>query len=253
MGIVRWCVPFLLCFLCLFVTNPIAETETRAADGGALFLVGGGVIDQPLRDRFITLAGGPDALIVIIPSASKRQEAGKESKEAWEAAGAKNVHILHASSPEEANQPECYRVLKKANAVWLGGGDQADFMKIYRGTFVEKELMNLHRRGGVIGGTSAGASVVTGVMVYEDSEDFGLNILPNVIVDQHFDTRKRLPRLRSLVNKHQCIGLGLDESTAVEINKGKFTVIGRKSVTFLRPDTDPVMYTSGKGYAVVKR
>jgi cyanophycinase len=245
MGILRWLTPCLLCFFCFLFVTPTAETKT---DPGVLFLVGGGPIDPPVRDRFITLAGGSDALIVIIPSASKRPEAGKESKAAWEKGGARNIHILHASSPHEANQPQCYSVLQRADAVWIGGGDQVDFMNIYRGTAVERELLALHKRGGLIGGTSAGASVVTHIMVYEDGEAVGLNIIANIIVDQHFDSRHRLPRLRYLVNKHHCMGLGLDESTAVEINKGKITVLGRSSVSLLRPGAEPVVYSSGKSY-----
>jgi cyanophycinase len=129
---------------------------------GPLLLVGGGEMDEPIRQRFITLAGGPEALIVIIPTASVKYQDGLESKAAWKKAGAKKVVVLHTLEKTTANKPEFYGLITKASGVWIGGGDQDRFMSVYRGTCVEIELNNLRQRGGVIGGTSAGASVIRG-------------------------------------------------------------------------------------------
>src|SRR5690349_8934080 len=150
---------------------------------GSLVLVGGGTVSPAVKRRFLELAGGPQARIVVIPSASYLPEAVQEAIDFWQEEGVR-VEVLDTTSREEADRPGFADPLRVATGVWIPGGDQNRFMAIYSGTAVERELLALYRRGGVIGGTSAGASVVSLVMVSGEGEGRGLGLLDRMVVDQ---------------------------------------------------------------------
>lgn len=204
-----------------------------AARVGALVLVGGGNLPDSIRGRFLELAGGKDARIVIIPSASAMPEAPARSFAFWKTSKVKSVRMLHTTRRQDADDPRFYGVLREATGVWISGGDQCRLTALFGGTAVERELLSVVRRGGVVGGTSAGASVVTDVMMAgagKVAKGFGL--LAHVIVDQHFSNRGRLPRLLSLLHSHPGeAGIGIDEETAVVIRGGEVTVLGNATVT----------------------
>src|SRR5438105_15496376 len=105
---------------------------------GSLVLVGGGTVSPAVKRRFLELAGGPQARIVVIPSASEMPEAVQEAIDCWEEQGVQVV-ILHTTSREEADRPGFSEPLRAATGVWVPGGDQARFMAIYGGTAVERE------------------------------------------------------------------------------------------------------------------
>jgi cyanophycinase len=206
---------------------------------GSLILVGGGHLPDSIRHRFLELAGGKQARIVIIPSASALPNAPAQSLAFWKTAPVKSVRILHTTCRGEADEPAFYGQLRDATGVWMSGGDQSRLSSIYGNTGVERELSKLLQRGGVIGGTSAGASVVSTVMVAGPGKvGKGFGLLAHTIVDQHFSNRGRLPRLLGLLKSHPTeVGIGIDEETAVIIRGGDVSVLGNGTVTVARPDS----------------
>jgi cyanophycinase len=214
-----------------------ALKEPAGEFSGALVIAGGGQLPDAVRERFLQLAGGKNAKIVVIPTASTSADGpdADNSLDAWKKQGASSVVLLHTRKPEEADKPEFVKPLTEATGVWLGGGDQSKLTAAYRGTRVEKELHKLLARRGVIGGTSAGAAVMSKVMIArgnpkaEVSEGFGF--LPGVIVDQHFLKRKRQERLEGVLEQHPgYFGLGIDEETAVVVKGRRMTVVGNSEV-----------------------
>jgi cyanophycinase len=110
----------------------------------------------------------------------------------------------------------------------------------YRGSLVERELHRLLEGGGVIGGTSAGASAMSRLMIVGGNPlaqvGVGFGLLPEVVIDQHFHNRNRLPRLLGILNQHpEYLGLGIDEETAVVIHSGQATVLGNAKVRLCLP------------------
>jgi cyanophycinase len=209
---------------------------------GALVIVGGGGMPDTIRDRFLELAGGKKGRLVVIPTASEQADLNQIYRgfNYWRSQGLASVSMLNTLDPKKANDPAFVKPLKEATAAWLGGGDQTRLANAYRGTAVEKELRRLLARGGVIGGTSAGASVMSSVMITGGNpharvgEGFGL--LPDVVIDQHFQNRKRLKRLLGVLEKHpRCLGLGIDEQTAVVVRGHTFTVVGKANVSVCLP------------------
>jgi cyanophycinase len=210
---------------------------------GSLVIVGGGSLPEAVRARFVELAGGKEAKIVVIPTASETAEAtlaDAEKKEkllaGWKAAGAASVEALHTRSNHEANRDAFIEPLKTATAVWFGGGDQSKIAAAYLGTAVEREIHALLARGGVVGGTSAGAAIQSKVMIAggqtEPQMGTGLDLLPGAIVDQHFLARKRHDRLVAAVTEHSdCVGFGIDEGTALIVRGRQLQVLGNSTVT----------------------
>jgi cyanophycinase len=225
--------------------EPKAEPPPRIASNditGSLVIVGGGDLPDVIRDRFVQLAGGKKGRLVVIPTASEWADTTHHyrSLEYWQGQGLASVSMLNTLDPKQANDPSYVKPLTEATAAWLGGGDQSRLAKAYRGTAVEKELRRLLARGGVIGGTSAGASVMSSVMITggfsQASIGDGFGLLPDVVIDQHFRNRKRQKRLFSVLEKHpDCLGLGIDENTAVVVSGHTFTVLGQANVSVCLP------------------
>jgi cyanophycinase len=216
-----------------------ADLEKKSA----LVIVGGGGMPDTIRDRFLQLAGGKDGKLVVIPTASELADRTRNFKSYtyWQRQGLASVSMLHTLDPKKANDPAFVKPLTEATAAWLGGGDQSRLAGAYRGTAVEKELRRLLARGGVIGGTSAGASVMSAVMITGGNPQArigtGFGLLPDVVIDQHFGNRKRQKRLQSVLVQHpHCLGLGIDEQTAVVVQgDGSFTVMGAANVVLCMP------------------
>jgi cyanophycinase len=218
---------------------PVEVGATPAASapslGGTLLIVGGGVIPDEIRVRFVALAGGPTAKVVVIPASPRGGEPVRASFSLamWKDAGVNSVSLLHAHDREQADDPKFAEELTTASAVWLGGGQQSWFSQTYAGTEVERQLHALLGRGGVIGGTSAGAAVMSRVMIVSGRdhpiEGRGFGLLPDVVIDQHFLRRSRVNRLLELLEKHpDHVGLGIDERTALEVplNQRRVKVLG---------------------------
>lgn len=206
---------------------------------GPLLIVGGGRLPLDAREAFFDTAGKVRARIVVIPTASADADDPKKADsflKPWAELKPASVVLLHTRDAERANDPEFTKPLAEATAVWFSGGDQNKLTAAYRGTLVEKELGRLHARGGAIGGTSAGAAVMTDLMIAGGTGTAklgaGFGFLPGFVVDQHFTARKREKRLEGVIASEPTrVGLGLDEGTAVLVRGRVARVIGDASVT----------------------
>jgi cyanophycinase len=210
-----------------------ALVEPVTSVPGWLVLVGGGSTPEAVRDRFLQLAKGKQARLVIIPTASAKADTIDPQKRFgyWQARDVASVVMLHTRSRAQANDPTFARCLHDATGVWISGGDQTKLVDAYRGTMVEHELHDLLVRGGVIGGTSAGAAVMSSVMITGGNPaaqvDAGFGLFPGVVVDQHLMRRNRVPRLLSALTTHPgYFGIGIDEQTAVVVHDHTLTVLG---------------------------
>lgn len=210
---------------------------------GSLVIHGGGELPDTVRDKFLELAGGKEARIVVIPTASAAADAQvadprqhEQLLEPWKSAGAADVQVLHTASKEQASEPGLVESLTTATAVWFGGGDQTRIAATYLDTAVERELVALLSRGGVIGGTSAGAAIQSKEMIAggqaEPKMGVGFDLLPGAIIDQHFLARKRRERLVAAIALHPgLVGFGVDEATALVVEDRKLQVVGNSTVT----------------------
>jgi cyanophycinase len=214
-------------------------TEIRP-DGieGSLVICGGNEMPDAVYARFRELAGGEQSRLVVIPTANERADTAEPVfwTAFWTGRGFSSVTVLNTRSRETAESPEFAAPLASATAVWINGGCQSRFADVYVGTRVERELGALLKRGGVIGGTSAGAAIQSRLMIAGGNPDAqlrqGLDLLPGAVIDQHFKVRQRLPRLLNVVEQHPgYIGLGIDEGTALVCRGRSIEVVGRSTVT----------------------
>jgi cyanophycinase len=210
---------------------------STAPKKGSLVIVGGGRISQSIRDKFIALAGGPDANFVYIPTAAEDRAINQGGDESPKLFGLKNVTVLHTRDRSEANTEKFAAPLRKASGVWFGGGRQWRLVDSYLDTRTHKELVALLERGGVIGGSSAGATIQGSYLVRGAREgnqimmakgyEVGMGFLKNAAIDQHIDTRKRENDMAEVIAAHpELLGIGLYESTAIVARGNEFEVIG---------------------------
>ena len=219
--------------------SPPANAEPIDPDGirGALVLCGGGRLPDEVRDRFMELAGGSSAQLVVIPTASGDdtiEQDGRELLEIWGARLPKSIVLLHTRNREQANNVGFTAPLREATGVWISGGRQSQIAAAYSGTLVEKELAALVERGGVVGGTSAGAACQSRVMIVrgEIFREPGLGLIPGTVVDQHFLARNRRDRLLTALTQHpHLVGLGIDEGTACIVRGREVRCLGDSTVT----------------------
>lgn len=203
---------------------------------GSLVIVGGGNIPTEISGKFIELAGGKDANFVYIPTASEDENLNNNSGKPL--FGLKNVTVLHTRDRKVADTEDFVAPLRKATGVWFGGGRQWRLVDSYLNTLFQKELLNLLKRGGVIGGSSAGATIQGSYLVRGAREgnnimmakgyEIGFGLLKDVAIDQHIDTRKRESDLLEVIKTYpKLLGIGIYESTAIVVQKDIFTVIGK--------------------------
>lgn len=245
-------VPPVLALTLLSLVWSCAGPAADAGPKGRLFIVGGGDRDEPLMRRFVELAEGfGTGRIVVFPMASGVPlEVGPETVAELQSLGAAEV-VFHQLTRDEAMDPASAALLDGAGGVWFSGGDQSRLTAALLDTPLHARLRELYRSGAVIGGTSAGAAVMSEVMITGDEKrqpaegrewstieadnvvtTRGLGFLPGVIVDQHFVTRKRHNRLISLVlESPSLVGLGIEESTAVLVRPdGRYEILGANQV-----------------------
>lgn len=246
-----------------FADNPFGIPEPEDPERpGTILLHGGGRITDEVFERFVELAGGKSAHIVLVPSAGfdtrhystieEFQTAVENRYHAWVSlhrdGRIAEFTILHTEEPDEADRPEFTAPLARATGVWFTGGDQARLNYRYVGgeecTLFQTELKKVLRRGGVVGGTSAGTAVIPEIMtmgaVQENEGEalsaqiaHGLGLMNRVIVEQHFDTRLgRFERFLGLLKDNErldewsrqddagakMIGLAIDEPGAAEVS-----------------------------------
>jgi len=209
---------------------------------GSLVIVGGAMRDQAIVERFLDLAGGADAPIVVIPTAG----GAAEYDQYWggllqfKAAGATNLTVLHTTDRGVADTDEFVQPIHEARGVWFSGGRQWRLADSYLHTKVHQELWALLERGGVIGGSSAGATIQgsylargdtrTNTIMMGDHEE-GMAFLKSTAIDQHLLRRNRQFDLIEIVKAHpNLLGIGLDENTAIVVQGDRFEVIGQSYV-----------------------
>ena len=209
---------------------------------GTLIIGGGGGLSTAIWKKFIHAAGGPDALIVVIPTANE-DPVPTDPVEARSLlqAGAKNVRVLHTRDRKEADSAGFVAPLREAGGVWFCGGRQWRYVDAYEGTAAERAFHDLLARGGVIGGSSAGASIQSEYMprgdplgnlnIIAEGYERGFAFLPGTAVDQHFFRRNRLADMTALMAAYpQLLGIGIDEGTVVVVQGSMMEVMGKSHV-----------------------
>jgi len=231
--------------------NPLRLAPTT--DGGPVgpVMVIGGAEDKLgeriILSRFVDLAGGKEAQIAVISTASSLGDAATDLyRHIFGRLGVTRIVGLRPETRDEADDARTVQALAGATGIFMTGGNQLRLSSVIGGTRLGAAMLEAHGRGVVVAGTSAGASAVaTHMMAFGSSGatpkhrmahvSVGLGLLLNVVVDQHFEQRTRLGRLLAVVAQSpSLIGLGLDEDTAAIINASDvLEVIGRGSVTIV--------------------
>jgi cyanophycinase len=219
---------------------------------GTLLIVGGGNLNGTgIMEKFIELAGGPDKKFIVVPTAGGnrgRDGAITEYKEeevvrSWIARGVKNVKMLHTHDPKVADTEAFVKDLRQADAVWFNGGRQWNIVDSYANTLTYREFHKVLERGGVIGGSSAGATIqgeylVRGdtsgsdvMMTAEPTHQEAFKFLRNTAIDQHINARNRWDDLIPVIKKYpNLLGIGISEGTAIVVTGDRFEVIGKWKV-----------------------
>lgn len=225
---------------------------------GSVIIIGGAedkVRDRVILSRFAALAGGPDATITVISTASSLGlEAGERYRQVLGDLGVSRVRTVHAVTRGQANDETAALAMRDATGIFLTGGNQLRLSSTIGGTRLADAVLERFRQGAVVAGTSAGASAMSSHMIAFGASGAtpkhrmaqiaaGLGVLPGVIVDQHFQQRNRLGRLLSLIAQNpSLLGLGVDEDTAGVVGPDHvMEVIGRGSITVVdgsRSETD---------------
>jgi len=226
---------------------PPAEPKAPFVENGTLVIVGGGGMPKNLMKQFIDFAGGPEkAKLVYVPcSEAEVLPDQQRTVNMWKKMGVKNATFIHTKDRNKANSDEEFMApLKDATGIWFGGGRQWNMADSYYGTQTHKLMKEVLKRGGVIGGSSAGASIqarylarATPIQNFDimapGYERGGLGFISGVAIDQHFSERKRQKDMTQLVNKYpQMLGIGIDEATALIVQKSKAKIAGKGKVYF---------------------
>jgi cyanophycinase len=262
----------------LLASAPLAASAHGAAARGYLFIVGGGPQSAEMVQRFVDLAGGKKAKIVVFAMASSDgKESGEEKAADLRKLGA-DAHAYFIGQ-SEANSDSMVKNMEGVTGVWFGGGDQVLLTKALLGTRVEKAIHERYEAGAVVGGTSAGAEVMAnpmltgeerhpgGVRPPSDSSQHymtiardnmelvpGFGMIKGVLIDQHFLRRRRHNRFISVVlETAPHLGAAIDESTALIVHPdGHWTVMGESAVSVydgrhaaITPVGAPVLGESG--------
>src|SRR3954451_4367033 len=236
-------------FAACLVFSLSAQTTEYGPEKGTLVIQGGGSAEGTgIDETYVNLAGGPDAKIIIIPTAGgNREKDGKlivyeEDKivAPWKKLGLANVHMLHTADPKAADTEAFAATLRDAKGVWFNGGRQWNCVDSYANTLTLREFRDVLNRGGVIGGSSAGATIqgdylvrgaVAGpqiVMTPEPEHQHGFSFLRRSAIDQHINTRNRWDDIIPVIQKYpNLLGIGLSEGTAIVVTGDHFRVIGK--------------------------
>jgi len=220
----------------------LVSSPTYAQSPGPVDAVGGGGTTPAIVAKTLELAGGKNAIVAVLPQASELPTAGDGSVKMWTEAGARSARVVSFDNREAASA-----ILREATLIWMPGGSQSRFMEKIEGTGLAEIIIERHRAGAVVGGTSAGAAVPSAEMITGDADlkslksgttvlQKGLGLLRDVIVDQHFLQRQRGNRLISGVLDHPTlVGVGIDEATAVIFEGTMMQVLGKSGVVVVDP------------------
>ncbi|MGJ8655352.1 MAG: cyanophycinase [Akkermansiaceae bacterium] len=227
---------------------------------GSLVIMGGGGKDRAFSKvfaRFVKLAGGKEARIVIVPTAASSSEGhdyeGSLAERYARSMGVKDVTVVHTHDRKEADTLKFVEPITKATGVWFNGGRQWRYVKAYGGTKSEVEFRKVLERGGAIGGSSAGASIQGSFLARGDTRgnrvmvgdvQRGFGYMRNTAIDQHVVARGRekdllkvledpLKKMQKQYDRAEMLGIGIDEDVAIVVRGDKLEVIGKKGGTVL--------------------
>ncbi|MBL8173342.1 MAG: cyanophycinase [Bryobacterales bacterium] len=220
-----------------------AATTQVGPERGSLVVVGGGAMPDSVVNRFLELGGGKNAPFVFIPTAGEidKYDDSWLARQFLAKAGAAHVTLLHTRDRKLADSEAFSEPIRRAGGVWFGGGRQWRLVDSYLHTRTHKELWRLLERGGVIGGSSAGATIQGSYLVRGAREgnaimmapgyEEGMGFLRNVAVDQHLLKRNRQDDLVPVIQKHRhLLGIGIDEGTAIVVQGDTAEVVGASKV-----------------------
>ncbi|MGD9710752.1 MAG: cyanophycinase [Thermomicrobiales bacterium] len=222
---------------------------SASSDRGAVVAIGGAedkFKDKVILSRFVELAGGRDARVTVVPTASSIESAGERYKAIFLGLGVGSADVAFISDRAGANSRTVENLLSESTGIFLTGGNQMRLSSVLGGTRAMECILERNSQGAVVAGTSAGASILSSHMVAFGASGgspkqrmaqmvAGFGLITNVIIDQHFRQRDRIGRLLMLVaGNPSLLGIGIDEDTAVIVEAdGKIEVAGRNSVTIV--------------------
>lgn len=230
---------------------PPPNKITPKLENGTLMIVGGGGMPDGLMARFVEIAGGKDAKLIYVPCLEE-EDATRETGmlQLWKAMGVQQCSMIHTKNRVRANEDDAFlEPLKSATGIWFGGGRQWNLADSYYGTKAHQLMLDVVARGGIVGGSSAGASIQGNYLARATPiENFrimapgyergGLGFIRGVAIDQHFSQRGRQKDLRSLVQTYpQMLGIGIDEATAIIVQNATAEIVGRGRVFFYSHST----------------
>ena len=218
---------------------------------GSLLIIGGAVGNTPpIWNKFVELAGGKDSARIVVVTAAVGDSAAYAQKEVDEIktiTGIKNVTLLHTNSLAEANSDRFIEPIKKATGVYFLGGRQWRIADAYLNTLTHQAFSDVLKRGGVLSGSSAGATILGSFLWRGDTQGAdilvgnhlqGLGFLKNSAIDQHLLKRNRQFDLVDFIKvSPQLLGIGLVEATAILVQNDTFQVIGNSYVAVYDYDT----------------
>ena len=237
--------------------SKVPEGETR----GWIVPIGGAENkenDPRILERFIAVSGGSQADIVVIPTASRLHETGPRYESLFRELGARRVTVMDFDTRRDCQEPGRLQRLEEASGIFFTGGNQLRLTTLLGGTPVAKVIRRRNASGVTVGGTSAGASILSEHMIAFGDEGSsvisgsvrlapGLGLTNRFVIDQHFRQRDRLGRLiTALAYNPFAVGIGLDEDTAVFISpdevlevegSGGVTVVDASEVSFSSMDS----------------
>lgn len=228
--------------LVISFTLQAQDNGTLYLPKGKLIIIGGGDIPDTLFNLFASSIGGKDQPIVVIPTATSDeayiQEGGHLNK--FSTRGFSNLHTIHTRDKKKADDPALIALMRKAKGLYFGGGDQDLIAQAYANTQLHREMFALLERGGVIMGTSAGATIMGSVLIGGDHRETphlktsfpdGLSFLKQTAIDQHVLVRNRQFDLIPVLEAHPgVLGIAIDESTAAVVTGNSLTVAGKSYV-----------------------
>jgi cyanophycinase len=223
--------------LCLpAAASPMPPAQPK----GHLLIIGGNGTTEDIVKRVVDTAGGTQGRVVIFPQASELPETGANAVKTWTEAGIGRAEVGDPKDPAAA-----IKAVKDATFIWFPGGDQNKLTAALANTGIPEAIRARYVEGALVGGTSAGAAVMSQVMITGEADlqsittaktetAPGFGLFPEAIVDQHFLKRQRVNRLISAVLDHpDLVGIGIDEATAIFVTGRSFQVLGKSSVVVI--------------------
>ena len=256
----KMAIPLLIMWFCVitYAQNPIKinPSETRhGPEKGALVIIGGGGSTPEIWDKIVELAGGKEnARFVMVTNAAgdSAHLYANQCRELREMIGEERLIQMHLTTIQEANDEQKLSILREATGIFFVGGRQWRISEVYLNTLAHQEFLNVLARGGVIAGSSAGASIqgsflwrgdTSGPDILIGDHTQGLGFLRNSVIDQHLLARNRQFDLQAFVAMtSNYIGIGLDEATAIVVVRDELEVVGRSVVAIYDTESKPFYF-----------